>query len=162
MLRLRNSNRRFSHKSNRTSGRYFSRRSHRASSGEVFVIENVEKMVQEDSYEEGAFGREMFLGIHGTYRGDTIRKAVNNLAESLGIRFKDIEDSLYIEEDGNCHFAIEENADGEQASSYELEQFKNGEINLYIADYYFDIKRLSPVVTGREIAKEFPKAETDF
>lgn len=162
MLKLRNSNRRFSRKAERTSGKYFDK-TRRASNEGVFVIENVEKMVQENSYTEGVIGREMRADVYGTYRGLTITDVIHDLADSLGIDFKDIESSLFIREDGNCSFSIEENEDGMQPSSYEMEQFKKGEINLYIADYFFDIKkRVPPKVTGEEIAKVFPKADRDF
>ena len=142
--------------------KFAGKRNFRAADGGMYVIENVEKMVQEDSYNEGAIGREMWTDVYGTYRGLTITDVIHDLADTLGIDFKDIESSLFIREDGDCSFSIEENEDGMQPSSYEWEQFEKGEINLYITDYFFDINRISPKVTGEEIAKVFPKADRDF
>lgn len=162
MLRLRNSNRRFSHKSNRTSGRYFSRRNHRASNGEIYVVDGLEKMVQEDNWSQGVLDTGSIFDIDEGFKGKTIREVIEKVADFIGISPKDVENNLVIYEDGMCQLSVEENADGEIPSPREEEQFRKEEINLYLADYSFYIQRVSPDITAEEIVKVYPKADTIF
>lgn len=99
----------------------------------------VAKWIEKDNYEKGCFGGIQDFGIIlDDFRAGSVRELIEKVADFFGISA----DALEYDEINNFFwFDREENDNGDEAGAAELEKFKAGKIDLWLARYSLSVRR---------------------
>ena len=107
----------------------------------VSFVGTVAKMIEQDNFNNGCFGRCPDFGIIADdFRAGSIRAVIEKIADFFGVSSDCLE---YDEYNNAFFFDREENDNGEEATPAEMERFKAGKIDLLLARYSCEVRRVS-------------------
>ena len=120
-----------------------------------YLITIVDYRVEEDNYSEGCTGNILTDGWYGTKRFVVSSKEelIKELSGHLCCREEDAA-SLEILEDNQYSLSWLVDKDEVPASESQIERWKNGEMNLYCADAYILIDKITPLNSLEEMKEK--------
>lgn len=101
----------------------------------AYEINGWSKYVQRDNWRDGCHGAASCYGGNERFSGDTALDAVEAFCDFIGADIDNDAELNACEEAGRVDVSIMENADGYAATDYEIQKWKNGEIELWYAVY---------------------------
>lgn len=124
-----------------------------------YVMECTEKTVEEDSYNHGVLlnGKsKASFSMDIIVKDANLKKCVEKAFQSLGMRYTGIDD-VFID-DGRIVMSREENDEGDEPSQQEMQDFKEGKTNLWLANYDWSISyRIDNQLNAEFIENELKK-----
>lgn len=106
---------------------------------------------QEDHFQNGCIGKTQMNGGHETFTGPTIEKLIEQIASFVDQdNFKNITLDA-CEEAGRLEISVYQCEDGSSASEDEVQQWREGKLRLWLADYSFNILSTEKVVLSRNV-----------
>lgn len=96
-----------------------------------------EKRAEQYQYKKGCNGIVNNVSINITVSDRNLKKCVEKAFNQLGMIYNNIDD-IFID-DGRIVISREENGNGEQPTSKQIQNWKKGEIFLWLCDYEWDV-----------------------
>lgn len=107
------------------------------------------KTTEEDNWEKGCLPNSgSCLSGHDQFEAKTVEHLITYLMQFVGTDDRGCVTLDACDEAGRIDIQIMENAEGHHASRPELEAFKKGKCRLWLADYTFQVEKVT-----REVAK---------
>lgn len=105
----------------------------------TYEINGWVKTIERDNWRDGCHGGANCFGGNDIFKGDTAEDAIQKACNFVGVDYEDI-DLNACEEAGRVDINLTENADGYPATPSEIEAWKAGEIDLWLANYTFYVE----------------------
>lgn len=105
-----------------------------------YEINGWSKFTERDNWREGCHGGSVCYGGTELFTGDTARDAIEKACDFVGADIDNDAEFNSCDELGRVDVSIMENADGYAATDYEIEKWKNGEIELWNSVYTFHVE----------------------
>jgi hypothetical protein len=126
-----------------------------------YIINNIVKLAEKDSFENGCDPRSsQFSTIDLQIESLSLSEVIDNLMTFTSCTDKKSVLIDACEEDGRIDIQVTENGEGYTPSTYQIEQWKKGEFDLYAVTYTAQIEK--HVVSSINIADLLGDKSKDF
>jgi hypothetical protein len=118
----------------------------------MYTIINLHCDFERDNFEQGCIGEGGFKVVEIEFKDSNIKRLIDQVSDFLGADEYEIDQ--YDESTVNhINWRVVENADGYSPSGYELEQWEQGNIDLYLCNYTAQVFKLEAVNIESELNK---------